>query len=96
MVHSGNCVEFRGKCETLMSMCVALLAGAVEGFWRRLSRILQGRPSGEKGLKAVRKDVIVETGMDIFAVLLFCSRSLLLSWVAPAGWVLEYEELDIL
>lgn len=67
MVHSGNCVEFRGKCETLMSICVALLAGAVEGFWRRLSRILQGRPRGEKGLKAVRKDVIVETGMDIFA-----------------------------
>lgn len=52
-----------------MSMCVALLAGAVEGFCRRLSRILQGRPRGEKGLNAVRKEVIVETGMDIFAVL---------------------------
>jgi hypothetical protein len=52
-----------------MSVCVALLAGAVEGFCKRLSRILQGRPRGEKGLKAVRKDVIVETGMDIFAVL---------------------------
>lgn len=48
-----------------MSMCVALLAGAVDGFWRRLSRILHGRPRGEKGLKAVRKEVIVETGMDI-------------------------------
>lgn len=78
-----------------MSMCVALLAGAVEGFWRRLSRILQGRPSGEKGLKAVRKDVIVETGMDIFAV--FClSEFVVVVLGCAAGWVLEYEELDIL
>lgn len=67
-MHSGNCVELRGKCETLISMCVALLAGAVEGFCRIFKRILQGRPRGEKGLKAVRKDVIVETGIDIFAV----------------------------
>lgn len=48
-----------------MSMCVALLAGAVDGFWSILRRILHGRPRGEKGLKAVRKEVIVETGMDI-------------------------------
>lgn len=66
-----------------MSMCVALLAGAVDGFWRRLSRILQGRPRGEKGLKAVRKEVIVETGMDIFAVLCFrvCVEGCGLGWL---------------
>lgn len=57
-----------------MSMCVALLVGAVDGFWRRLRRILHGRPRGEKGEKAVRKDVIVETGMVIFAVFLQVSR----------------------
>lgn len=55
---------------TLISICVALLAGAVEGFCSRLRRIRHGRPRWEKGEKAVRKDVIVWTGMVIFAVLL--------------------------
>lgn len=46
-----------------MSMCVALLAGAVLGFWRMLRRSRQGRARGEKGEKAVRKEVIVCTGI---------------------------------
>jgi len=51
-------------------MCVALLAGAVVGFWRRLSRIRQGRESGEKGEKTARKVVIVWRGIVIFDVII--------------------------
>lgn len=57
-----------------MSMCVALLAGAVDGFWSRFNRILHGRPRGLKGEKAVRREVIAETGIDILS---FCSFFLL-------------------
>lgn len=35
------------------------------GVRRRLRKRRQGREMGEKGLKVVRKEVIVRTGMDI-------------------------------
>lgn len=57
-------------------MCVALLAGAVDGFCNKFRSILHGRPKGEKGEKAVLKDVIVETGIDILIVLLVGPRVL--------------------
>jgi hypothetical protein len=46
-------------------MCVALLTGAEEGVCSMLRTTRHGRASGEKGEKAVRKEVIVWTGIDI-------------------------------
>lgn len=50
---------------TLMSIWLGLEADIVEGWRIRLRKRRQGREMGEKGLKVVRKEVIVRTGTDI-------------------------------
>jgi len=52
-----------------MSTCETLLRGVVLGFWSRLRKMRQGRARGENGEKAVRKEVIVWTGI----VMVCCS-----------------------
>lgn len=51
-----------------MSMWLGLEAEIVEGWRIRLRKRRQGREMEEKGLKVVRKEVIVRTGTDILAV----------------------------
>lgn len=48
-----------------MSIWLGLEADIVEGWRIRLRKRRQGREMGEKGLKVVRKEVIVRTGTDI-------------------------------
>lgn len=52
----------------MMSIWLGLEAGIVEGWRIRLRKRRQGREMGEKGLKVVRKEVIVRTGTDILVV----------------------------
>jgi hypothetical protein len=51
-----------------MSMWVGLAGEAVEGVRRRERKRRQGREEWVKGLKVVRKVVIVWIGMDILVV----------------------------
>jgi hypothetical protein len=67
-VMTGGCVEFRGNCVTLMSMCVGLLVGTVVGVRSSVRKSRQGREAAEKGLKVVRKEVIVLIGIGILVV----------------------------
>lgn len=48
-----------------MSMCVGLLVGVVVGVRRSERKRRQGREACEKGLKVVRKVVIVLSGIGI-------------------------------
>lgn len=59
-----------------MSMWLGLEAGIVEGWRIRLRKRRQGRETGEKGLKVVRKEVIVRTGTDILVIVVvgWCFR----------------------
>lgn len=61
----------------MMSMWLGLEAEIVEGWRIRLRKRRQGREMEEKGLKVVRKEVIVRTGTDILAVVL---------WVGFSEW----------
>jgi hypothetical protein len=61
-------VEFRGNCVTLMSMCVGLLVGTVVGVRSSVRKSRQGREAAVKGLKVVRKEVIVLIGIGILVV----------------------------
>ena len=67
-VITGCCVECRGSWVTLMSMWVGLAGEAVAGVRRRERTSRQGREEWVKGLKVVRKVVIVWIGMDILVV----------------------------
>jgi hypothetical protein len=62
---TGGCVELRGNWVTLMSMCVGLLVGTVVGVRSKVRKSRQGRDAAVKGLKVVRKVVIVLMGMGI-------------------------------
>lgn len=55
-----------------MSMWLGLEAEIVEGWRTRLRKRRQGREMGEKGLKVVRKEVIVRTGTDILVDVVGC------------------------
>lgn len=59
----GCCVELRGSCVTLMSICLGLLPGVVSGVRSRERKSRHGREAGVKGLYVVRKVVIVRIGM---------------------------------
>lgn len=52
----------------------------MEGWRIRLRKRRQGREMGEKGLKVVRKEVIVRTGTDILVVVV-------------VGWVFGVDEV---
>lgn len=64
-VMTGGRVELRGSCVTLMSMWLGLLVGVVPGVRRRERKRRQGREAWVKGLKVVRKVVMVLSGIDI-------------------------------
>lgn len=61
-------MEWRGNWVTLMSMCVGLLVGTVVGVRSRVRKSRQGREAAVKGLKVVRKVVIVLIGIGILVV----------------------------
>lgn len=60
----------------MMSMWLGLEAEIVEGWRIRLRKRRQGREMEEKGLKVVRKEVIVRTGTDILVIVVvgWCFR----------------------
>lgn len=68
MVISGSCVVFRGSLVTWILICEGLETDVVWGVCRRERASRQGLESGEKGEKEVRKEEIVESGIDILEV----------------------------
>lgn len=65
---TGCCVELRGNCVTLISMCCGLLVGVVVGVRSSERKSRQGREAWEKGLNVVRKVVMVLIGMGMVVV----------------------------
>lgn len=68
-----------------MSMCVGLLVGVVVGVRRRERKSRHGREAWEKGLKVVRKVVIVLIGMVILGGFVVVDGRRGCNWIGGCG-----------